>query len=408
MTPDPSKVGATVDRMNDEPHPDGVRLSPWRVPSWLIDATLIGILVIGFLRRSFRESGGEAGFDPIDWVIVAIGATLLLSRRRFPLASLAAAVAATTALSVITDRPILLMPVTIVLLFNVGLRRERRVAIIAGAITTVAFAVVVIALLQHGEIGGAGLAAIAWPAFAIAAGAAIRTTRENIAAAREQARRAEQSRQLEARRQVVEERLRIARDVHDLVAHHIAVINVQAGVADHLLTSDPSAASNALDVVRGAAATVVDELGELLAVLRTPDDASDPTAPTPDLEAVADLISSFAASGLTIEHETSGSARSLTPSAELAAYRVVQEGLTNAHKYGDGHATVSLAFEPAWLRVQISNRVDSGVASGNGFGLVGMRERVEAVGGSLTIDANPTNHMFRLTAMLPTQESTST
>jgi len=406
VTPDPSEVGATVDRMNDEPHPDRVRLSPWRVPSWLIDAALIGILVIGFLRRSFRESGG--GFDAADWVIVAIGVALLLSRRRFPLASLAVALAATTVLSVITDRPILLMPVTIVLLFNVGLHRERRVAITAGAVTTVAFAVVVIALLQHGDIGGAGLAAIAWPAFAIAAGAAIRTTRENIAAERERARRAEQSRQLEARRLVVEERLRIARDVHDLVAHHIAVINVQAGVADHLLASDPDAASNALDVVRGAASTVVDELGELLAVLRTPDEASDPTAPTPDLESVADLISSFAASGLAVEHETSGTNRNLTQSAELAAYRVVQEGLTNAHKYGDGHARVSLAFEPAWLSVEISNRIDSGAASGNGFGLVGMRERVEAVGGSLVVDADPDNHTFSVTAMLPTQKSTST
>ncbi len=406
MTPEPSNVGATVDRMDDQPHPDGVRLSPWRVPSWLIDAALIGLIVIGFLRRSFHDGGG--GFDTSEWVEVAIGIVLLLSRRRFALPSLAVAVIAMAVLSTVADRPNLLMPVTVVLLFTVGLDHERRVAVTAGVVTTIAFAVLVIALLQNGDIGGAGLAAIAWPGFAIAAGAAIRTTRENIAAARERALRAEQSRQLEARRQVVEERLRIARDVHDLVAHHIAVINVQSGVAGHLLTSDPAAASDALDVVRGAAATVVDELGELLGVLRTRDDAGEPTAPTPDLEAIADLISSFATSGLVVEHETSGTARRLTPSAELAAYRVVQEGLTNAHKYGDGRATVSLAFEPAWLRVRITNRVGSHATSGNGFGLVGMRERVEAVGGSLVIDADGPGPEFRLEAMLPTKESAST
>ncbi len=406
MTPEPGDVGATVGEMNDQPHPDGVRLSPWRVPNWLIDAALIGLIVIAFLGRSFRGGGGE--FDTSEWTDLAIGIVLLLSRRRFPLPSLAVAVIAMAVLSAVADRPTLLMPVTVVLLFIVGLDHERRVAVTAGAVTTIAFAVLVIALLQRGDIGGAGLAAIAWPAFAITAGAAIRTTRENVAAARERAQRAEQSRQLEARRQVVEERLRIARDVHDLVAHHIAVINVQSGVASHLLTSDPGAASEALDVVRGAAATVVDELGELLGVLRTPDDGGNPTVPTPNLEAITDLISSFAASGLVVEYETSGTTRPLTPSAELAAYRVVQEGLTNAHKYGDGSATVSLEFEPACLRVQIANRVDSNATSGNGFGLVGMRERVEAAGGSLVIDADGPGSVFRLEATLPTKESAST
>ena len=183
---------------------------------------------------------------------------------------------------------------------------------------------------------------------------------------------------------------------------------MQSGVAGHLRTSDPAAASEALDVVRGAAATVVDELGELLGVLRTRDDAGEPTAPMPNLEAIADLIASFAASGLVVEHETSGTARPLTPSAELAAYRVVQEGLTNAHKYGHGSAKVSITFEPTRLRVRITNRVDSDATVGNGFGLLGMRERVEAVGGSLLIDADGPGREFRLEATLPTKQSGST
>ena len=146
-----------------------------------------------------------------------------------------AGVAATVMLVAIVDRPSLLMPVTLVLLFTVAVRHDRRTALFAGASTTLIFATMVIVLLERGDIDGAGLASIAWPAFAVAAGTTVRATRENIAAADERARRAEESRELEAQRRVIEERLRIARDVHDLVAHHIAVINVQSGVADHLL-----------------------------------------------------------------------------------------------------------------------------------------------------------------------------
>lgn len=391
--------------MSDRPHPDGVRLTPWRIPSWAVDAALIALIVGGFVGRLFR--GGDGSFDTSEWVDVAIGIVLLLARRRFPLPALGAAVIASVVLSAAVDRPTLLVPVTIVLLFNVGLRFERRIAIAAGVLTTLAVAALVIALLRHGDIDGAGLAAIAWPALAVAAGTAIRTTRENVAAAQERARRAEESREIEARRQVVEERLRIARDVHDLVAHHIAVVNVQAGVAGHLLTTDPAAASQALDTVRDAASTAVDELGELLGVLRTADDPRDPTGPTPGLDAIDDLISSFATSGLTVEHETSGARRELSQSAELATYRVVQEGLTNAHKHGDGTANVSLAFGPDTLRVEITNGFGSAASSGTGFGIVGMRERVEAVGGSIAVDGDDARAPFRLVATLPTKEASS-
>ena len=364
--------------MDEQPHPDRVRLLPWRVPDWLVDVVLIGLVVLGFIARPFADRGGSVGAS--EWVDLAIAITLLLTRRRYPLPTLAAGVVATVAIVRISDRPSMLMPVVLVLLATVSLRYERRIAVIAGSITTVIFAMMVIALLRHGDIDGAGLASIAWPAFAVAAGTTVRTTRENLAAAQLRALRAEESRQLEAQRQVIEERLRIARDVHDLVAHHIAVINVQSGVAGHLLESDPVAASEALAVVRGAAATVIDELGELLSVLRTSEDGDGPTQPTPDLATIPDLISSFAASGLIVRHETTGTPRPLTASAELAAYRLIQEALTNAHKYGDGTGTLSLRFDDAGLEINVSNPSYDTGPSGGGFGLVGMRERIEAVG----------------------------
>lgn len=384
--------------MSTQPHPTGVRLLPWRISPWLIDALLISIAVVGFLRRPFADGGS---FEAADWVALVASVALLLTRRHFPLATLVVAVVSSVAIVTSIDRPSMVLPVSLMVLFTVGLESDRRTAVIAGTITTVVFSFVTIALLEQGEFDGAGLASIAWPAFAVAAGIGVRASRENMAAAQERARRAEQSRELEAQRRVIEERLRIARDVHDLVAHHIAVINVQSGVASHLIESDPVAANEALGVVRSAASTVVDQLGELLGVLRSPDDTEDPTTPTPDFDAIEDLISSFSASGLAIRRETAGTRRELSGSAELAAYRVVQEALTNAHKYGDGTATVSLRFDDNGLEVSVVNPTGSVAVEGTRFGLVGMRERVEAVGGSLIASATEDGLHFEITALIP-------
>lgn len=222
-----------------------------------------------------------------------------------------------------------------------------------------------------------------------------------MAAAQERARQAEASREIESQRRVIEERLRIARDVHDLVAHHIAVINVQAGVAGHLIDSDPEAAGQAISLVRGAASTVADQLGELLSVLRSPGDIDGPIAPTPDLDAIEYLISSFAASGLDIRRETSGARREFSGSAQLAVYRVVQEALTNAHKYGTGSADITLRFDDHGLEVSVSNSINHAAPEGNGYGLIGMRERVEAVGGTLETGISPDESRFNLVATSP-------
>ncbi|MDJ0768127.1 MAG: histidine kinase [Ilumatobacter sp.] len=390
--------------MSEQPHPEGVRLSPWRVPPWAIDTVFVAVIVVAFIVRPFTDDIDSYGW--VDWFGGAAAVLALLSRRRFPLATLTVAVAATVVAIAASDRPSLIMPVVLVALYTVATRFHWKVAIAAGAATTLVFAVLVIALIDRGEIAGAGLAAIAWPAFAVAAGTAVRTTRENIAAAHERARRAEETRELEARRRVVEERLRIARDVHDLVAHHIAVVNVQAGVASHVVRSDPDAAADALGIVRNAAATVVTELGELLSVLRASDEADDPTEPTPDLSAIGDLVSSFAASGLEVGFETTGSPRPLSPTAQLAGYRVVQEALTNAHKYGDGSATVAQRFGDDALEIVVTNPVGSRAGDGSGLGLLGMRERLEAVGGSLDIDDDRTHRRFSVTAVIPAQGST--
>ncbi len=399
MTPERTD-GATVDRMIEQPHPVGVRLLPWAIPGRVIDAALVTVVVVGFSVRSVVE---EVTLEASDWIALAVGVVLLLTRRRFPIPTLVAAIASAAAVIAAIERPTLLMPVALVVLYTAASRLPRRPAVVAGALTTVSFVLMTTGLMHRDVFDGANLAAVAWPAFATAAGAAVRSTRLNIADAQERAVRAEESRELEAQRRVIEERLRIARDVHDLVAHHIAVVNVQSGVAGHLLESDPQAAAEALDVVRGAASTVLEELGGLLDVLRSADDAGDPTAPTPRLAAIADLISSFAASGLVVQDERSGAPRPLSESAEVAAYRVVQEALTNAHKYGDGTASVALRFDDDGLEIVVANPVGDvrQPAGGSGHGLSGMRERVEAVGGNVESGRVDDGRMFRIAATIP-------
>lgn len=390
--------------MNEQPHPDRVRLLPWAVPDRLIDAVLIAVITIGFLVRPAVE---DTSYEATDWMAFGLAVALLLVRRRFPRETLAIAVAAAAVNVGLTDRPPALLPVALLALYAVATQYRRTVAIVAGLITTASFVLMMTVLLRRNAIDGASLAALAWPAFAAAAGTAVRAARENIAVAEERALRAEEARELETRRRVIEERLRIARDVHDLVAHHIAVINVQSGVAGHLIDSNPEAASKALREVRGAASTVVDQLGELLGVLRSPDDdePSDALAPTVDIAAIDDLISSFSSSGLDIREERAGRPRKMSGSAEVAAYRVVQEALTNAHKHGDGRATVGLRFDESGLHITVANehpeRNRSGDGLGNGFGLVGMRERVESVGGHVVAGADDAGNGFVLHAHIP-------
>ncbi len=251
---------------------------------------------------------------------------------------------------------------------------------------------------------------LAWTGMAVAAGDALRNRRAYVAAMRERSRRAEEAREQEAGRRIVEERLRIARELHDVVAHHIAVIQVQAGVAAHMLHTQPTAAEGAIGHVRRAAGEVLDELGTLLGVLRqSGDDPGTPSEPTPSLSRLDALVRSFSGAGLCVDSVSSGLPRALPAAVDLTAYRLVQESLTNAHKHGGGRAQVTLAFHPQQLAVEVCNGPPPGVpqptaAARTGHGLLGMRERVLAVGGWLEAGPTPEGG-FRICALLPTPQT---
>ncbi|MGE3193292.1 MAG: sensor histidine kinase [Microbacteriaceae bacterium] len=237
-----------------------------------------------------------------------------------------------------------------------------------------------------------------------AAGDAARSRRAYIQAITDRAMRAEQTRDSEARRRVTEERLRIARDLHDAVAHQIAVISLSAGMASTVLRSDPDSAERALASIRAAARTVLGEIGDLLQMLRN-DDSAREDADAPGLEAIAELVDRFAAVGLDVSTIDGVNAGAVPRPIELVAYRVIQEGLANAHKHGaGGKAELRLTMADGWLRVSVTNRCGTAVAGrGSGHGLVGIRERVAAAGG--TVHTARRNGWFRLWASLPLDRS---
>ncbi|MFE7171227.1 sensor histidine kinase [Streptomyces sp. NPDC057616] len=192
-----------------------------------------------------------------------------------------------------------------------------------------------------------------------------------------------------AKREVAEERGRIARELHDVVAHHMSVVSVQAGLARFVLTSDPATARGALDTIGGTSAEALEELRRMLKVLRSCDEEA-PDAPMPGLARIGEMIERVRTGGVQVELQTEGETRQLAPGVELCAYRVVQEALTNVLKHAPGaQAVVQLRYEQHHLTVSVTNGgagVNSArVSSGSGHGLIGMRERAKLYGGTISI-----------------------
>ncbi|GAB2971473.1 sensor histidine kinase [Streptomyces pseudoechinosporeus] len=230
---------------------------------------------------------------------------------------------------------------------------------------------------------------------------AIAAVSELVRVRREQWDRDRAERRQAAQRRADEERLRIARELHDVLAHSISVINVQAGVGLALLDSDPDQARTALTTIKAASKEALGEVRQVLDTLRTPGDA--PRAPAPGLDRLPELVEQAASAGLTVGVETQGKRRALPPGADLAAFRIVQEALTNVVRHsGSRHARVLVDYEDDALKLRIDDDgpATGADAGGSGNGLAGMRERAAALGG--TIEAGPREDGgFRVLAVLP-------
>jgi len=282
-----------------------------------------------------------------------------------------------------------LVPV-IVSLYWVALTRPRRTAVAAGLAGAAAIFATEGLLGPFGWFGGPN--ATMWPELlaAGAVGASVAARRQWLAAEADRTARAEQAREEETRRRVDAERMRIARELHDVVAHSMAMINVQATAASMRLATDPASVAAAIQAIRQASKSGLRELRAILEVLRQADGAT-AAMPEPDLRAIAALAEATSAAGTPTTLEAAGVPVPLPPPVALAAYRIVQESLTNVVRHaGRVTATVSLRHDSGYLQVDVVN--DGGPApaacsEGSGAGLAGMRERAAALGG--TLDAGP-------------------
>jgi signal transduction histidine kinase len=231
----------------------------------------------------------------------------------------------------------------------------------------------------------------------------VRERRVRIVELEERARRAERDAERERRLAAAQERTRIARDLHDSAGHAINVILVQAGAARLLSKQDPDRSQAALETIEEVARETLDEIDQLVRALRDedlPDEAGTKVEPPLGLAALATLVERHRTAGLGVSVHERGSRRPLSPGLDQAAYRILQEALTNAARHGQGGVEVEIGFEPSSLELAVTNRVRPDLTSAAvGNGIVGMRERATLLGGSL--EAGASDGRFRVRAHLP-------
>ncbi|MFD0142363.1 MULTISPECIES: sensor histidine kinase [unclassified Streptomyces] len=386
-----------------------LRAHPLAFDGALAFAVLVCMITASFADPHGSRNGptfGDRTPDASSVLLMVLGAGALVLRRRDPLAVLAFT-GAVTLVELITDNsPAPVTMSTVIALFTVAARTDRPTTWRVGLTT---MAVLTCGAMLFGPTpwyAQENLGVFAWTGMAAAAGDAVRSRRAFVDAIRERAERAERTRDEEARRRVAEERLRIARDLHDVVAHHIALVNVQAGVAAHVMDRRPDQAKEALAHVRNASRSALNELRATVGLLRQSGDPEAPTEPAPGLTVLDELLATFRHAGLPVELARASDDAALPAAVDLAAYRIIQEALTNVQKHAGPDAKAEVSVVRVGRTVEITvldNGVPQQSATGDGtggHGLIGMRERVGALGGTLTA-APRYGGGFRVQAILP-------
>ncbi len=374
-------------------------------------------LLVGFIQITgaiFAARHGPFGPDPepirrsldlLAFALLAAGPAALVLRHRFPAAVLVW-VFGTTLLYWLLGYPKGPVFLALLVAFLTAMRHGRRVVgwSVLGAGYFGFLWLDSLAGLDDAPSLGEAIGLAAWLLVLGAVAEWIRVRREYVRAVEQRAVEAERTREEEARRRATEERLRIAREVHDVLAHNISLINVQAGVALHLMEDRPEQARTALSAIKDASGEVLRELRSTLGVLRQVDEQA-PLEPSAGLARLDDVIGRAEAAGLRVRKEVEGQPRSLPAGVDLAAFRIVQEALTNVARHaGPATATVRIAYSERDLAVQIDDD-GRGVAahwarSPGGSGILGMRERTAALGGEFEAGPRPEGG-FRVRAVLP-------
>ena len=276
-------------------------------------------------------------------------------------------------------------------LYTVATIVSARAALTAGLVTLICLVVSTAVNNPFGTLGGGVILMPAEVVAAVSIGIAVGNRRAYLRAVEARADQAERTREEEAARRVDAERLRIARELHDAVAHTLSMINVQAGAAAHVAREHPEQAATALEAIRLASKEGLREMRSIVNVLRQSDEA-EATQPAPGLAMLDDLVATTNRAGLRTTLRIDGTPRRLAATVDLAAYRIIQELLTNSIRHaGQASATVSLAWGDDRLGLEIRDTGRGAAANGSlteasvpggGHGIVGMRERAVAVGGT--------------------------
>jgi signal transduction histidine kinase len=339
------------------------------------------------------------------YALVVAASLALLFRRRWPLQVLGVIVVTVGAYAAAGYVPGAAQVAFYVALYTVGTTQRRSTAVVAATISTLILFVTTGIGGPFGWIGGPNVIVVPCAVASVAVGLAMADRRQNLANAVERAERAERDREAEARRRVDAERLRIARELHDVVTHSMSMINVQAGAAVHVIRTQPEVAVEALSAIKEASREGLRELRAILNVLRQVDER-DERGPAPRLPQLGELADATTQAGIPTTLSVSADASVLSPAVELAAYRIVQESLTNVlrHAGPDARATVSVTVAHDCLSVRVE---DDGAGplfpdsnEGSGSGLAGMRERAAAFGGHVTAGPRAEGG-WRVHAVLP-------
>ena len=374
----------------------------------VLDA-LVAVVVLVSLVANFGVAPG-AGQRPVDvlaWLLAGLMAAPYAVHRRMPWVALTVTLSALVAFSVLHYAPYPGLPV-FVLLFGITLHGTRRDSVVAIAATTLAFLVALLAqpagVAQAQDWTATLLAtAVAW-----LAGDNLRQRRLRWAALEERTRMLEREREERDRAAVAAERLRIARELHDVVAHSMSVIAVQAGVGRHVIDADVGAARDALGVIEETSRGALAEMRRMLGVLRQGDEAA-ALRPMPGLADIPTLVAETRRAGLGVTLDSTGEVGDLPAGVDLTAYRVVQEALTNVLRHGGPVAHVRVACSVGRVDLEVSDEGRAAAASGGhrepagaegGHGLLGMGERVALYGGSFEAVPRPGGG-FRVRASLP-------
>jgi signal transduction histidine kinase len=412
---------------------------------WLLDvavaAVATGIAVVGSVGEARPSAHNPASLNrylaahpPGGWyALVVLAGAVLIVRRVSPLLVLASASAAVAAYAGAGYVDGAAMVPVYVALYTVGTLETRRRALLAGLLSAGVIFLAGGLGSATGWLGGPNTVLVACSIAALAIGLAVGGRRQYLTVLEERARRAERDREEETRRRVDAERMRIARELHDVVAHSMSMIHIQAGMAAHVLNDRPDQAAEALAAIKSASREGLKELRAILKVLRQAD-AEDPAGqaapPAPGLQQLGALVDATTQAGLptTLSFVSSPRAPDLPPSLELAVYRIVQESLTNALRHGSSgtEATVRVATGRHKVLVEIDNSAGAsvavgatagggslaageglapsaaglGVGTGGGSGITGMRERAAAFGGRLR--AGPRDRGgWRVRAVIP-------